>query len=161
MFDLFFLLLFLFGIAVFLRLDWIYYVFYVVGGVWLISHWWTRRSLRNLTVSRRMPAKAFAGETIRSDVNFHNRSRLPIPWLRLHENIPIDLKAVEQYNTVISVGGRSLTQRRFALAEWTLPTCRSLWATRVPRRRHDTRWCPHRSSWLLELRWIAPGRKLE
>ncbi len=115
MFDLFFLLLFLFGIAVFLRLDWIYYVFYVVGGVWLISHWWTRRSLRNLTVSRRMPAKAFAGETIRSDVNFHNRSRLPIPWLRLHENIPIDLKAVEQYSTVISVGGRSLTQRRFAL----------------------------------------------
>ena len=115
MFDLFFLLLFLFVFAVFLRLDWIYYVFYVVGGVWLISHWWTRRSLRNLTVSRRVPAKAFAGETIRSDVNFHNRSRLPIPWLRLHENIPIDLKAVEQYSTVVSIGGRSLTRRRFAL----------------------------------------------
>ena len=113
--DLFFLLLFLFAFAVILRLDWIYYLFYVVGGVWLISHWWTRRSLQNLTVSRRMPAKAFAGETIRSDVNFHNRSRLPIPWLRLHENIPIDLKAVEQYSTVISVGGRSLTQRRFAM----------------------------------------------
>ena len=115
MFDLFFLLLFLFAIAVFLRMDWIFYVFYVVGGVWLISHWWTRRSLRNLTVSRRMPSKAFAGETIRSDVNFHNHSRLPIPWLRLNENIPIDLRAVEQYSTVISVGGRSLTQRRFAL----------------------------------------------
>ena len=115
MFDLFFLLLFLFAIAVFLRLDWIYYLFYVVGGVWLISHWWTRRSLRNLTISRRMPAKAFAGESIRSDINFHNRSRLPIPWLRLNENIPIDLKAVEHYSTIISVGGRSLTQRRFAL----------------------------------------------
>ena len=115
MFDLFFLLLFLFAIAVFLRLDWIYYLFYVVGGVWLISHWWTRRSLRNLTVSRRLPAKAFAGESISSDINFHNRSRLPIPWLRLNENIPIDLKAVEHYSTIISVGGRSLTQRRFAL----------------------------------------------
>ncbi len=115
MFDLFFLLLFLFGFAVFLRMDWIYYVFYVVGGVWLISHWWTRRSLRNLSVSRRVPAKAFAGETIRSDVNFHNRSRLPIPWLRLQETIPIDLRSVDQYSTVISIGGRSITQRRFTL----------------------------------------------
>ena len=115
MFDLFFLLLFLFGFAVFLRMDWIYYVFYVVGGVWLISHWWTRRSLRNLNVSRRVPDRAFAGESIRSDVNFHNRSRLPIPWLRLHENIPIDLRATDQYSTVISVGGRTLTQRSFAL----------------------------------------------
>lgn len=115
MFDLFFLLLFLFGFAVFLRMDWIYYVFYVVGGVWLISHWWTRRSLRNLKVSRRAPAKAFAGETIRSDVSFQNRSRLPIPWLRLQENIPIDLRAVDEYSTVISIGGRSLTNRRFSL----------------------------------------------
>ena len=115
MFDLFFLLIFLFAFAVFLRMDWIYFVFYVVGGVWLISHWWTRRSLRKLTVSRRMPSRAFAGETIRSDVNFHNHSRLPIPWLRLNENIPIDLRAVEHYSSIISVGGRSLTQRRFEL----------------------------------------------
>ena len=115
MFDLFFLLLFLFAFAVFLRMDWIYYVFYVVGGVWLISHWWTRRSLRKLHVSRRVPAKAFAGERILSDINFQNRSRLPIPWLRLQENIPIDLRAIEQYSTVISVGGRSLTRRQFEL----------------------------------------------
>ena len=115
MFDLFFLLLFLFAFAVFLRMDWIYYVFYVVGGVWLISHWWTRRSLRNLNVSRRVPAKAFAGERIHSDIDFLNRSRLPIPWLRLQENIPIDLRAIEQYSTVISVGGRSLTRRQFEL----------------------------------------------
>ena len=96
-------------------MDWIYYVFYVVGGVWLISHWWTRRSLRNLNVSRRVPARAFAGERIHSDINFLNRSRLPIPWLRLQENIPIDLRAIEQYSTVISVGGRSLTKHQFEL----------------------------------------------
>jgi uncharacterized protein (DUF58 family) len=96
-------------------MDWIYYVFYVVGGVWLISHWWTRRSLRNLKVSRRAPTKAFAGETVRSDVSFQNRSRLPIPWLRLQENVPIDLRAVDEYSTVISIGGRSLTNRRFSL----------------------------------------------
>ncbi len=115
MFDLFFLLLFLFAFAVFLRMDWIYYVFYVVGGVWLISHWWTRRSLRNLNVSRRVPAKAFAGEKIHSDIDFLNRSRLPIPWLRLQENVPIDLRAIEQYSTVITVGGRSVTRRQFEL----------------------------------------------
>lgn len=115
MFDLFFLLLLLFGFAVFLRMDWIYYVIYVVGGVWLISHWWTRRSLQNLTVSRRLPAKAFAGETVQSKIHFHNRSRLPIPWLRIHENIPIELRAVDQYRTVISIGGRSLARRTFEL----------------------------------------------
>jgi hypothetical protein len=66
MVDFFFLLLFLFGIAIFLRMDWIYYLIYVVGGVWLFSHWWVRRSLSRITVSRRLTPHACDIGAIRS-----------------------------------------------------------------------------------------------
>ncbi len=113
MLDFFFLLLFLFGIAVFLRMDWIYYLIYVVGGVWLFSHWWVRRSLSKIEVERQIPPKAFAGETISGEVILRNRSRLPVPWLRIHESIPIELQAIENYKVVLSIGSRSLARHTF------------------------------------------------
>jgi uncharacterized protein (DUF58 family) len=113
MLEFFFLLLFLFGVAVLLQLDWIYYLLYVVGGVWLFSHWWVRRSLNKISVHRRMPNKAFTGEDIRAEVVLTNKSRLPVPWLRIHENIPIDLRARESYKVALSIGSRSTARHTF------------------------------------------------
>jgi uncharacterized protein (DUF58 family) len=113
MFEFFFLLLFLFGIAVFLQLDWIYYLLYVVGGVWLFSHWWVRRSLNQISVQRRMPTKAFTGEDIRAEVVLTNKSRLPVPWLRIHENIPIELRHRDSYKVALSIGSRSPARHTF------------------------------------------------
>lgn len=113
MLDFFFLLLFLFGIAAFLRMDWIYYLIYVVGGVWLFSHWWVRRSLENIEVQRQLPTRAFAGETISGDVVLRNRSRLPVPWLRIHESIPLELQATDKYKVVLSIGSHSQARHTF------------------------------------------------
>jgi uncharacterized protein (DUF58 family) len=119
MLDFFFLLIFLFVVAVLLRMDWIYYLVYVVGGVWLFSHWWIRRSLRHLAVNRNLPGHAFNGETVQVDLRLTNRSRLPLPWLHLHESVPLNLQSGEGYQTgyraVISVGSRAVAHYRYTL----------------------------------------------
>ena len=113
MIDFFALLVVLFILAVFLRLDWIYYLIYVVGGIWAFSHWQTRRSLGQVNIQRRMPSRAFSGETVDAEVILHNRSLLPMPWVRIQESVPLDLQTGESYRLVVSVGGRSRVVRRF------------------------------------------------
>ncbi len=54
MHNLFWSLIILFLIATLLRLDWVYYLVYVVGGVWMFSHWRVRRTFRKLRVEREM-----------------------------------------------------------------------------------------------------------
>ena len=53
----------------------------------LLMHWrWSRRSLERLTVSRRLPSEAFAGQPFRVDYLIKSRSRfLPVWMLRVEE----------------------------------------------------------------------------
>ena len=51
-------------IALLLQLDFVYYVIYVIGGIWLLARWATPRSLRALGVRRAFVDHAFLGETI-------------------------------------------------------------------------------------------------
>ncbi len=113
--DIFFMLLFLFLVAVVLRMDWIYYLVYVLGGVWLLSHWWIRRSFKYISVKRQFLPKAFVGETIDVKVEIRNRSWLPIPWMLIRETVPIDLQSGEIYREAVSVGGRSTVKYQYDL----------------------------------------------
>ena len=115
MIDFFVLLVVLFLLAVILHLDWIYYLIYVVGGIWAFSHWQTRRSLSHVHIQRRMPSRAFSGETLDAEVILHNTSLLPLPWVRIQESAPLELQSGESYRLVCSVGGRSKIVRRFRL----------------------------------------------
>lgn len=115
MFDFFFLLLFLFGIAALLQMDWVTYLLYVVGGVWLFSQWWTRRSLEHLQVERRMDSRGFTGDEVLTTVVLRNPGRLPIPWVRLQESLPVELKSIASYSAVTTIGGRSQIEHTFPL----------------------------------------------
>lgn len=115
MHHLFWALLALTIIAVLLRQDWIYFLVYVIGGVWALSHWWVRRSLRKLEVQRVLVQRAFAGEQIDVVLNFTNRSWLPIPWLQVREQVPLELKDRDTYSIVLSVGGRARTRHHYKL----------------------------------------------
>lgn len=107
MHNLFWSVLILFLIAALLRLDWVYYLVYVVGGVWVFSHWWSRRAFRKLDVRRAMQTRAFVGERIIGKLQLENKSWLPLPWLLLEDRVPLDLKETDSYRTVLSVGGKS------------------------------------------------------
>ncbi len=107
MHNLFWSLLILFAVAALFRMDWVYYLVYVVGGVWIFSHIWVRRTLGRIQMERTLPTHAFTGETIAAQLRLHNRSWLPLPWLQIQEAIPLDLKDQPDYRAVVSVGSRS------------------------------------------------------
>jgi len=115
MHNLFWSVLILFLIASYLRLDWVYYLVYIVGGVWVFSHWWIGRGFRKLDVQRDMLTHAFVGEKIRVRVRLINRSWLPLPWLIVDERVPVDLKETDTYRTALSVGGKSRLDHAYML----------------------------------------------
>lgn len=115
MHNLFWSVLILFLIATLLRLDWVYYLVYVVGGVWVISHWQVRRSFRNLEVRREMLRHAFLGERIDVRLRLVNRSWLPFAWMVLEDRVPLDLKETAEYRMALSVGPKAHQEHRFTL----------------------------------------------
>lgn len=108
------LVLFLFGAL--LRMDWVYYLAYVVGGVWLFSTWAVRRSLARVRVTRVLLDRAFIGQQIGVSVKIENQSRIPLPWLKLDERVPLDIKDLAQYSVALSVGGRDRVDHKYTLA---------------------------------------------
>lgn len=115
MHNIFWALIVLFLIAALLRMDWVYYLVYVVGGLWIFSHWWVRRSLSKLEVQRQMVHHAFPGETLTATVELRNSSWLPLPWLHIQELVPFELQDIPQYRTVVSVSGRGQTEHSYTL----------------------------------------------
>jgi uncharacterized protein (DUF58 family) len=116
MHNIFWALIVLFAVAAFLRMDWVYYLVYLVGGIWVFSHIWMRRSLGSMQLVRDLPARAFAGETIDARLHLANRSWLPLPWLQIQEAVPLDLKDQPDYRTVVSLGGHSTLDHPYRLA---------------------------------------------
>lgn len=107
------LVLFLFGAL--LRMDWVYYLAYVVGGIWLYSSWSVRRGLSHLTVTRMLLDRAFPGQIIEVRVRLENRSRLPLPWLIVEERVPLDLRDLADYRIATSVGSRGVMEHVYTL----------------------------------------------
>ena len=113
--NLFWALLVLFLIAALVRMDWVYYLVYLVGGVWVFSHWWIRRSLGHLRVTRAIQPYAFTNEYVPVDVRIDNRAWLPLAWLQVRETVPPDLRDSAEYRLVTSVGGRTAIDYRYRL----------------------------------------------
>lgn len=116
MHNLFWALIILFVIATLFRLDWVYYLVYVVGSVWIFSHWWIRRSFGYLSVQRNMIHNAFVGEKLPVDLVIANRSWLPFPWLMVEERVPLELKDALEYRNVLAVGSRAVVHHPYTLA---------------------------------------------
>ncbi len=94
-------------IAILLRLDWVYYLIYVTGGVWGLSLLWAKYHTRWVRVARFTPSHAFSGEMTTGSVRIDNLSILPVPWIKAHEAIPAELRSRNRYQTVLSLRGRS------------------------------------------------------
>lgn len=113
--NLFWAILILFLVGAFMRIDWVYYLVYVLGGVWIFSHWWIRRVLEQLDVQRVMTDHAFLNEKIPVTLRFVNRSWFPLPWLQIQEQTPLDVRDVSDYTKVITVGSQTKVDHRYSL----------------------------------------------
>ena len=56
------------------------------------GRWWSDRALRDVTYRRRIARKrAFPGETVDVEVLVENAKLLPVPWLRVEDEWPLDV----------------------------------------------------------------------
>lgn len=108
-------LLLLFVIAAFLRVDFFFTIVYLFFLVYLMSRAWTRRSVGRLRVQRRFVDRAFLGEQVKVDVTVQNAGWLPIPWLELHEHLPVQLSVPPFHRQVVSLGPQERRHLRYTL----------------------------------------------
>ncbi|MFN8475151.1 MAG: DUF58 domain-containing protein [Anaerolineae bacterium] len=105
-------LLLVFLIAIILRVDLFFYVFYLFAVLAVATHWWTRRALRGVTVQRVYEDRAFLGEGVDVTLTVRNQGRLPVPWLRIQEGVPIEMASPPFVRRVVSLWpGESATLR--------------------------------------------------
>lgn len=104
------LILILLLIAAFLRIDFVFYIVYVIAGVYLWSRWHAPRAFRNIHFKRTFESHAFLGERVSVTITLYNRNRLPLPWLQVSESVPPQLRTDITPNVVLSLGGNESTQ---------------------------------------------------
>jgi hypothetical protein len=98
-----FLLLALLAIAVFLRVDFVFYIVYVLAGSYFLARWWTGRNLGRLQVRRHFTDHIFLCETAQVRIEIHNTSWWPVPWLRIQETPPLSLTTGAVIHQVIAL----------------------------------------------------------
>lgn len=112
--DLLILALILLVIAFTFGVDFIYYVFYVILGVYLTGRFLLPGVIRKLSLDRTYNQNAFLGEQVDVRLTISNKSWIPIPWLRAVESIPPVLrigKGVDQAMTFRYRESKTLTYK--------------------------------------------------
>ncbi len=100
------LLVLLIVIAALFRDDFSFTLLYLFAGALAIGTWWSRRSLSAIQFKRQYTKRAFLGEDVRVELTIANSGWLPVPWVRIHEGLPVDLSGPESFQRVTSFGPR-------------------------------------------------------
>ena len=108
-------LLVLFIVAALLRVSFFFTILYLFLALTLMSRLWMRRRAERVSVQRRFLNRAFFGDRVTVDLLVHNTSRLPVPWLELHESLPVDLFTPPLKGQVVSLGPRERWHMRYTL----------------------------------------------
>ena len=93
----------MFLIAVVFRVDHFFYLLYIFFGVYFLSRLWIDRAMRAISCDREFQDRAFLGERVPVRLRIRNRGILPVPWLRVHESLPIELKTPSFFRCVTSL----------------------------------------------------------
>jgi uncharacterized protein (DUF58 family) len=108
-------LLIVFLISALLRMDFFFTIAYLFFAIYLLARLWTRRTVDHLHVQRRFTDHAFTGDQVVVDVSLQNTGWLPIPWLEVHESLPIELTAPAFYREVVTMNPHEIHQLRYTL----------------------------------------------
>ena len=105
----------IFLLAAWLRVDFFYTLAYLLLGVYVFSRLWIWRCHADLRVERRIPTHAYWGDHVDVEVIVRNRGWLPIPWLHVHESLPVELHSPPFHQEVVSLGPRGVCHIRYTL----------------------------------------------
>src|ERR1041384_4197331 len=84
-------LLFLFIIAIVLRIDFFFTIAYLFFLLFVLARLWIGRGLHQVHFEPRFTPRAFSGDGGTVEVVMRNSGRLPVPWLHVHESLPVEL----------------------------------------------------------------------
>jgi len=90
-------------------------VLYLFFGAALFGWLWNRQSGRRLEYVRKYDPRAFWGEDIPVQIEVTNTGLLPIPWLHLHESVPVELTPANPVEHVVSLGAHSKAEIAYTL----------------------------------------------
>lgn len=98
--------------------DSLFYLAYVLVGLWLLTMIWMRQALADLRIERRFPARAFHGEVAQARLVVRNLGRWPVLWLKLHESLPLDLHVPNFEQRVVSLASKEQVALDYQLKCW-------------------------------------------
>lgn len=94
-------------IASFMRGDFALTLIYLIVAAWAAGLWWSNRALAQVETKRGFQMHAFLGDRVRVDLHVKNKGWLPLPWLELHETLPVELVGPNNFQSVIHLGPRA------------------------------------------------------
>lgn len=100
------LLIMLILMGLLLRENFIFTVAYLLAAAYALSLWWSRRSLANTACRRDYSPRIFLNQEIPVRLHLVNHGRLPALWVRVHDNLPVELKVPNFFQEVVSLGPR-------------------------------------------------------
>lgn len=109
------LIIAVFLLASFFKIAFIYHVLYVLVAVALLARAWSAYTANRITFTREFEPRLLWGETATVRLRVRNRSRLPVPWLRVRERIPIALASTPRLESVVSLGPGEEAQFEYEL----------------------------------------------
>ncbi|HSA99900.1 MAG TPA: DUF58 domain-containing protein [Anaerolineales bacterium] len=109
------LLLVLFVIASLMRGDFALTLIYLVVGALAAGIWWGYRALAQVEAKRHFDMHAFLGEKVKIHLHVQNKGWLPLPWLELHETLPVALVGPHSFETVTHLGPRADAQFEYVV----------------------------------------------
>ncbi len=112
---LFVFLLFLFFLAISLQEPSIVTIIYFLIGAYLFGRWWRDRALAALEFTRTLNPRALLGETVNVRLEVANRGWLPLPWVRIHESLPVELAIPNFFRRAVALGPRGKTAVEYQL----------------------------------------------
>ncbi|MBN1661666.1 MAG: DUF58 domain-containing protein [Anaerolineae bacterium] len=89
--------------AFFTGADFFFYLLYALFGIYLLSRWWARRSLRAVIVERRHDERVMLGARFDVVVEVRNQGWLPLLWMRLADTVPSDLTSGGPFRRILSL----------------------------------------------------------
>lgn len=96
-------LLLLFVIAAVFRVDFYFTVAFLFFALYALARLWIQRATPQIEIRRTAAERAFHGDQVPVRVVVHNRGRLPLTWLHLHESLPVPLRVAAMREHVISL----------------------------------------------------------
>lgn len=96
----------------------LFYLFYILVGLVVLSRLWIKHALPGLAAQRHFPARAFYGEEVAVELEIVNRGWLPLLWVMLRESLPLELHTPTFEQRVVSLAPRERTALQYRL------TCR-------------------------------------